>query len=103
MAHGSLVSLSPRLWPIVVDVHVAPPAEWDALAVAGTPDWHPERLLPASSFVQGCQMAYVVPFHVLLAATSVAGIVEEPGHEFGSPASIGSHDLILDGGGLSLE
>jgi hypothetical protein len=48
-------------------------------------------------------MAYVVHFHVLLAATYVAGIVEEPGNEFGSPAERGSHDLLLDGGVLSLE
>src|SRR5882724_3793006 len=45
MAHGSLVAWSPRLWPIAVDVHVAPPAEWDALAFACTHDLHPERFL----------------------------------------------------------
>ena len=76
MAHGSLVSLSLRLWPIAVDVHVAPPAEWDALAFACTHDLHPERFLPASSFVQVCQVAYVVHFHVLLASTYFAGIFE---------------------------
>ena len=86
MAHGSLVSLSLRLWPIAVDVHVAPSAEWDALAFACTHDLHPERFLPASSFVQVCQMSYVVHFHMLLASTYVAGIVEEPFNEFGSPA-----------------
>src|SRR3989442_11176541 len=88
MAHGSLVPLFPRLWPIEVDVHVTPPAERDALTFACTHALHPERFLPASLFVQVGQMAYVVHFHVLLASTYVAGIFEEPFDFFQPPAYI---------------
>src|SRR2546430_2150989 len=74
MAHGSLVSLFPELWPVVVHIHMTPPAERDALAFACHHDLHPERFLPPSLLVQVCQMSYVMHLDVFLAFTYFAGV-----------------------------
>ena len=49
---GSPVSLSLQLWPIVMDVVMTSPAQWDALALSRDHDLHPERHLPFTLFVQ---------------------------------------------------
>ncbi len=49
---GSPVSVSLRSWPIGVDVHMAPPAQRDALAFACDHGFHPERFLPSPLFVE---------------------------------------------------
>ena len=74
-ASGSLVSLLPILWPIVMDVIMASFAERDALTFTGYHDFHPKRFLPTLSPVQVCQMAYVMHLDVLLAFTYFAGVV----------------------------
>ena len=49
---GSPVSLSLQLWPIVMDVVMTSPAQWDALALSRDHDLHPGRHLPFTLFVQ---------------------------------------------------
>src|SRR5262249_15956415 len=49
---GSPVSVSLRSWPIGVDVHMAPPAQRDALASACHHRFHPEPFLPSLLFVE---------------------------------------------------
>jgi len=99
-ASGSLVSLFPILWPLVMDVIMASFAERDALTLTGYHDVHPQRFLPTLSPVQVCQMAYVMHVDVLLAFTYFAGVVEESFDSLGSPAYVWHTYLILDGGVL---
>jgi hypothetical protein len=49
---GSPVSLSLQLWPIVMDVVMTSPAQWDAPALSRDHDLHPGRHLPFTLFVQ---------------------------------------------------
>src|SRR5262249_54621270 len=49
---GSPVSLSLQLWPIVMDVIMTSPAQWDALALSRDYDLHQGLPLPFTLFVQ---------------------------------------------------
>ncbi len=74
-ASGSLVSLFPILWPIVMDVIMASFAARDALTFTGDHDCHPQRLLPTLAPGQVCQLAYGMHVDVLLAFPYFAGVV----------------------------
>jgi hypothetical protein len=69
---GSLVSLSLQLWPVEVDVVMACTAKRYTFPFARYHDFHPERLLPFTLFVQVCQFAYMMHLYPLFASTYFA-------------------------------
>ena len=74
-ASGSLVSLSLRLWPIEMDIHMASLAYRYTFAFAFDHMLHPQRFLPSSLFVQVCQFSYVMHLDFFFALTYFTGVL----------------------------
>jgi hypothetical protein len=73
---GSPVPFFLRLWPIEVDVSMARLADRYGHTLSCDHDLHPQRLFPASLFVQVCQSSYMVHLHLGFGATYFTGVSE---------------------------